>query len=351
MSRFVFFILLLFGLIACKPSAYCNQSDDCIIEDADYNFGVIPDSVAILNHRFQIFNNTSDSCRIIRIEKSCGCTQVRLTDRIIPPESSSFLDVEIDLGANYNFFERDINIYTNLRQEPYTIFLRATREMPLKVIQQEFPVKISKDLRANIPFIILGNVSIGDSKSGYINLLNSSDHKIDLSAEIPNAPSYVSVFYEDEIEPKEIGRLVVTVDLSEIQNYWGLQRFNVIIKSAGNSKTIPVEAIFVEKFNRKDSSPRILIPVSTYTIDSSSNQEVRFFIKNVGNDTLFIRDLQISDNACNITLKSNQIPPNYQNSLIVRVGKNLTKGIDLGLTTNDPTEPYKILRILPKHNE
>lgn len=91
MNRFIL-ILTLIGLVACKHSIYSNQSECVIIENSDFDFGVIPDSVEHLYHRFPITNNTSDTCRITRVEKSCGCTDVKLGSSILPPFSSTFID-------------------------------------------------------------------------------------------------------------------------------------------------------------------------------------------------------------------------------------------------------------------
>ena len=290
MNRFIL-ILIFIGLVACKHSTYSNQSECIFIENSDFDFGVIPDSVEQLYHRFSITNNTPDTCRIIRVEKSCGCTDVKLSNSILAPFSSSFIDVKIDLGANYRFFERDIAIYTDFQDEPYIIFVRASRKMPVQVLCHEFPLKISDDLRINTPFLILGNISFGNSKSGFINVLNTSNQTISFSAKIIDAPSFVSVFHENEIGPNEVGRIVVSIDLSKTKDVWGLQKYILQIESGKNELKIPIEAIFVEKFEKSADKPRILMPILNYTIDTSISSEIQFCVKNVGNNILYIRNI------------------------------------------------------------
>lgn len=311
MNRFIFFFIFL-GLIACKHSIYNNQSKDIIIKNADFDFGVVPDSVELLHHRFPIVNNTSDTCYITRVEKSCGCTNVKLSNPVIVPFSSVFLDVEINLGSNYSFFERDISIYTNFKKEPYPIFVRASRKMPVQVIRQEFPLKISEKLRINTPFLIMGNINFGGSKLGYINILNTSDKSVSFSAEITEAPSFVSIFHEKKIAPNQVGRIIIIIDLSEIKDIWGLQKYHLLIKSEGKRLIIPIEAIFVEKFIKKVDKPRLLVPVSSYTIDTSINSEVKFLYRNIGKDTLHIRNTKRNGPADFISVGSYQIPPESQ---------------------------------------
>lgn len=347
MNRFIL-ILTLIGLVACKHSIYSNQSECVIIENSDFDFGVIPDSVEHLYHRFPITNNTSDTCRITRVEKSCGCTDVKLGSSILPPFSSTFIDVKINLGTNYSFFERDIAIYTDFQDEPYIIFIRASRKMPIQVLRHEFPLKVSDDLRINTPYLILGNISFGDPKSGFINILNTSDKTVPFSAKIINPPSYVSVFYENEIGPNEVGRIVVLIDLSKIKDVWGLQKYILQIESGKNKLKIPVEAIFVEKFKKNADKPRILIPIPIYTIDTSINSEIKFCVRNVGKNILYIRNIETTGYANCISINSIQILPNSQDTIKVCVGKNQKENIEIGITSNDPLEPYKIVRIFCK---
>lgn len=267
---------------------------------------------------------------------------------IIAPFSSVFLDVEINLGSNYSFFERDISIYTNFKKEPYPIFVRASRKMPVQVIRQEFPLKISEKLRINTPFLIMGNINFGGSKLGYINILNTSDKSVSFSAEITEARSFVSIFHEKKIAPNQVGRIIIIIDLSEIKDIWGLQKYHLLIKSEGKRLIIPIEAIFVEKFIKKVDKPRLLVPVSSYTIDTSIHSEVKFLYRNIGKDTLHIRNIKRNGPADFISVGSYQIPPESQDTIKVKLEKGQKGEIELGITTNDPIEPYKILHIFCK---
>lgn len=344
MNRFIL-IFILVGLVACKHSTYSNQSEYVIIEDSDFDFGVIPDSIEQLYHRFSITNNTPDTCRITRVEKSCGCTDVKLGNFVLAPFSSTFIDVKIDLGTNYSFFERDIAVYTDFQDEPYIIFVRASRKMPIHVLRHEFPLQVSEDLRINTPYLVLGNISFGSSKSAFINILNTSDKTIPFLAKIIDAPSFISVFHENEIGPNEVGRIIVSIDLSKIKDIWGLQKYTLQIESGENELKIPIEAIFVEKFKKNTDKPRILVPISNYTIDTSISSEIQFCVRNVGKNILYIRNIETSGYTTSVTINSNQIFPNSQDTLRVCVKKNQKENVEIGITSNDPLEPYKIVRI------
>lgn len=337
-------IIILFGLIACKPSGHSNQSGRIAIEDSDYYFGIVPDSIQFLTHKFKINNNSSDTCHIIRIEKSCGCTKVKVQDSVIQPNSYIYLDVEVNLGSNYNFFERDINLYTDQQDEPLTVFIRASRNMPKQIISKEFPVKVSDKIRLNIPYVIMGYVSFGESKTASINIINTGTNEMHYSTKLIGAPSYVSVFSENKIGANEIGRIIITVDLSKIVDVWGLQRYSLIVESNNNKIEIPVEAIFVEKLSKKEKSPRILLPIANYTIDTSKKSSAEFCIKNIGNETLSIRNIKTNDNIT-VLLNSCDIPPQKQDTITVNLPKHYMGTVVIGVSSNDPMEPYKELRV------
>lgn len=343
--HFFVFIIILFGLAACTTKSNSSQSMNIVIEDSDFDFGIIPDTIQILRHCFKIENKSSDSCHITKIEKSCGCTKVKISNNTIAPNSYILMDVEVDLGSNYNFFERDINIYTDMGTSPHTIFIRASRMMPNRIANKEFPVRISDKLRLNMPYVIIGNVHHGQLKAAFVNILNASKDKVHYTASIVDAPSYISIVHEEDIEPNGIGRIVINTDLSKVRNIWGLQRFSLLIKADKEEKVVPIEAIFTEDFSKEKTNARIFVPVTNYTIDTSSKTEVRFSIGNIGTDVLVIRNVNTNQQQVKTSLSSNKIRPKENAVLTVNIGKRQKDTVEIGITSNDSKEPYKIVRV------
>lgn len=344
----LYILLIIIGLIACNSSHTNNQSEGVFICDSDFDFGVIPDSVKLLHHRFVIKNITSDTCYIKRIEKSCGCTNLVLSSNIIPPYDSVHLNMEVDLGSNYSFFERDVSIYTTTYKEPLMIFIRASRRLPKQFISKDFPLKISENIRLSTPYVIFGNIKMGNIKSESVNLLNTSEESINFTASIIDAPPYIDVFYEDELKPNEVGRIIIRIDLSKINNVWGLQKYEMQVKTDDCATTIPMEAIFVEDFKAEKEKPRIFIPISNYTINCSMENKADFHIKNIGKQVLCIRDISISNRIKSMIVSSYDIKPGGETILSIHLNKE-QEDIEVGITTNDPIEPYKIIRIFCKY--
>lgn len=343
--KHLLYLLFLLSLLACRHSGTGQQAKGVFIFEADYDFGIIPDSVEVLNHRFAIINHTSDTCNISRVNKSCGCTRLQLTHSIIAPFDTVFLDVEVDIGNNYSFFERDITIFTD-RSEPLTIYLRASRLLPHKMLTHDFPVKITDDLRLSAQYMIFGNVSHGDIVSKSINIVNTSNTTIHFCAELVDASPYMSLYYESKLKSNEVGRIIVMLDLSEVKDVWGEYKCQIKFRANDCELTIPVNAIFTEAFIPSNKvKPRILVPADCYTVDPMTTHCVEFDITNVGNAPLIIRNIHMSNPVSKMTAASLTIPQNEVRQISVALTKDQPDTIEIALTTNDPIEPYKILRI------
>lgn len=343
--KHLFYLLFLHSLLACSHSGTSQQTKGIFISEADYDFGVIPDSVEILNHRFAIINHTSDTCNISHVNKSCGCTHLQLTNTIIAPFDTVFLDVEVDIGSNISFFERDITIFTD-RSEPLTIYLRASRLLSYKMLTHDFPVKMTENLRLNTQYMIFGNVSHGDIVSKSINIVNTSNTSIHFFAELVDASPYMNLYYESRLKPNEVGRIIVMLDLSEVKDVWGEHKCQIKLRANNCELTIPVNAIFTEAFiSGNKEKPRILVPADCYTVDPMAIHSVEFDVTNVGNAPLIIRNIHMSNPASKMSVTSLTIPQNEVVQISVALTKDQPDTIEIALTTNDPIEPYKILRI------
>lgn len=352
MNRYIIYILLL-GLTACRYSSDVadagSQSRMISIYDSEFelDFGNIPDTVQTLSRQLAIYNDGQDTVRITSIERSCGCTDIELENTIIAPGDSIGFGINVEMGSNYSFFEREVALYTDHNEEPLVIYVKATRQLPKYVIANEFPNKLSESLRLNATYIIAGYIPHGGIRVKDFNILNNSESEASYKVEISGRPPYISINYDETLQPNEIGRIIIAYDLTAVDNIWGIQK-NVICvtDTKSNIKTeIPIEAIFVEKLNEKDeNAPRILVPATYYTIDTSVKDKVKFTIKNVGNRTLHIRDIQ-RPNGQEMSIGATEIASKGETILTVNLQHNQEGRRDIGITTDDPMEPYKVLRI------
>lgn len=345
--------MMILGLASCKHSSNADEAEcqskrfNLSSIEHEVNFGTIPDSVEVINHQIVLYNDLNQTVKITHVERTCGCTQLQLSDNVIMPKDSVFLDMSVEIGKNYHFFEKSISIHTDNSNKPLTVYIRATRHSPQEIIAYEFPLMISDNIRANIPFIIMGYIAHGDAMVSHINIMNNSAKETSFKVDMLDKPPYISIYYNDILKPNEIGRIAIMVDLTKIYDIWGVQKHTILISENGNDNIseIPLQAIFVEKLDIKDTNaPRLLVPVVYYTIDTTKIEYVEFTLKNIGDKTLYIRDIQMSSEQ-DIYLESMEMEPGFEQKLTIKLKQDQKGSIELGITTNDPIEPYKILRV------
>ena len=323
------------------------------IDNADYDFGLIPDSISLLKHSFILYNKTNDTCVIKNIEKSCGCTKVYSEKMKIEPYDSTRLHVQVDIGNNYNFFEKDINVYTSILNEPITIYVRASRKMPVYVMKQQFPYSVSDDIRLSSDFLFLGFVERGKISSKSINIINLSDKGVKLKGVLKGLSSNVIVECPKEMDANEISRIVAVFDLTNDSISWGTQNGVFFLQDENCEYPIKVQAIVTERFDRKKKeNPRIFMPVTCYQIDDNDYKKgyvnKNFQIKNYGTSDLIIRNVQI--------LKGEKVEIKLFDKVVKRDSlgilginaclDNMKREIEVGITTNDMIEPYKIVKLI-----
>lgn len=343
---FVMMATLLY-LWGCNDAASPKNSS-IYINESDFDFGIIPDSINEVQHSFCIVNNTDDTCKITNIEKSCGCTKIDIDSYLVLPHDSTRFMVYLDIGSNYSFIEKDVNIYIEGWDSPLTLYLRATRKVPQVLIKKEFPFKLSDNLRLSSQSALLGFAQHEQERSFSINLLNSSNETkhLKLKSVLPDG---FDVICPSKIAPQEISRIIFTCKLKD--TLWGEISFDCIFEDDnGMTSPIKVYVIATEKFDKtKQTSPRICVPITAYDSKILNNSNcISFKFINVGQDTLFIRHIQSSDNNIKAYSDKKGCLPKDTCNVLVEVLNNykIKDDVIIGVTTNDKIEPYKQLRII-----
>ena len=335
-------------LWGCAEKNAASEQDTVYLTESSYDFGIVPDSVHKVNHIFTLVNNTKDTCHILHINKSCGCTDIKANSTTIPPHSSTEISVSLSLTNEYHFVERDASIHTDLTDTPLTLYVNAVRAVPPFLIQKEFPVKLGQHLRFSSDIALLGYAQHGEEKSFSINILNTSDspRSLKMTSELPKG---FEVIYPEELEPQEISRIVFTCTPSDKQ--WGqINFFCTFADENGEELKVNGYAIITEKFQRGAyTSPRICVPFNAYSAKKlRDDNKIVYDIVNIGQDSLMIRHIGIPDNRFRAYVNHRSTPPGDTCHLTVRQ-VNLSpidNDISIGVVTNDRLEPYKELRII-----
>lgn len=341
---------LVFFHLGCVNNA-SQMNDSLYITESEYDFGIVPDSINDVKHSFYIINNSADTCKIENIEKSCGCTDIRIIDMQINPHDSIMFEVVLNVGSNYSFMERNVNFYFENKEQPLTLYLRATRNVPQFLVKKEFPFKLSENFSLSGYSALLGYVQQGQEKNVSLNIINTSNRVRHLKL-ISKVPEGFDVFYPSTIQAQEISRIVICCNIKEKQ--FGEISFDCIFEDEGiETKPFKVYVVATERFTKNHSvSPRLCIPITAYNSSLLKNGELKYQIVNVGNDTLFVRKIQFSNSGIKAVLDKDYCLPNDTCHLIVNKiasCKTIEDDITIGITTNDRIEPFRQLRIIASH--
>src|SRR5215210_6692732 len=88
-------ILVTVWAILATPSAFAQSWVDTVFPERAYDFGTVARGSKI-RHSFRLINRTSQEIHIADWRTKCGCTEVRVGARSIPPGTQTSIEAVID---------------------------------------------------------------------------------------------------------------------------------------------------------------------------------------------------------------------------------------------------------------
>ena len=350
-------ISILFICISCICTVNNNVNVDenetrfsVQVEYAEFDCGVIDDTTKTISHTYHFFNDTDETCLITRIIPSCGCTSVDCSKKIIPPKGETSIHIDIDIDALYNDIYKTVSIYTSISDTPIIASIRAFKRMPQSMIHSQFPYKLGDNMRVSAKQAYLGFVQHGQKVSRKINVINVSNKNIELKSSLNRtSDNLVSCYVPNKLDSGEISVIVITYDASNAYNIWGEQSCDIVVCDNDTCEMIHASGVITEKIVRKrGDNPKITVsfPPETYTAEDAKTW--CYTLTNSGKNKLLIKNIQCSLVGVETSITSQELVHNQSAQLRVSVPLPqlaTTNFIDLGISSNDPIEPYKLLRI------
>ena len=89
-----------------------------------------------------------------------------------------------------------------------------------------------------------------------------------------------------------------------------------------------------------------MMPVTAFSIDPAHKPCTKFVVANVGEDTLHIRNLKVAKGAAQkVTIGSHSLAYQQKDTISVFLAPDQKEEVIIGISTNDPIEPYKEIRV------
>ena len=200
----------------------------------------------------------------------------------------------------------------------------------------------------------MGYIEHGKVVSKSINIINTSQTKVHIEGKVDNSPSYLTIYCPEEMAANEISRIIVSYDATGIDDIWGEQEFVLKLKEKGGAVyPITIYSIITECFDSDaNCKPKIFMPVTCYQLNPNETNAPfstkKFEIRNIGNGDLIIRDVH-TDKGVRYNLQKRTIKPNENAFIDVSIPHIILEekqSVNIGLTTNDSMEPYKIFKVI-----
>lgn len=375
--------IALFFTILCTitPKSYAqyNVVKDVNFDHIVWDFGKINEDDGVVSHTFRFVYKGNDWFLIKKVSTSCGCTTFEYPDKPLFNEQEGNIKVSFDPNGRPGVFKKKISIYGFNDEEIIYLYITGTVAAKTKPIELDYPFELSESIRAKTDVFSFGYTSRDSVVSKTISIYNTSGHSVKLQQAASTISSFVSIScLPDILNPKEQGEITVFCRLSDMDQQKPTH-FELYLLENGTVQKHPLQ-LFVTleedlaQKNKSEAQSRAKLSEqrrSTHRIEDLVGNRARlslpikicqfeedygeyatqsFILKNTGNDTLFIRDLQ--PHNISFQWKEKNIPPHSQREIEITIQAIPTeKDTDLaigyiGLVCNDPVQPYQEIRLL-----
>ena len=342
-------LLLPVLLLSCGPGTVHRQlSADSDVFDA----GILADTASRLEHTFLLRNGGRDSCRIVRVERSCGCTGTELSSTLLPPGGTASLRVSVNLTGLFDCIDKTVTVQVLDQDRPLVLHLKADKPRPAPSAS-DYPYSPAGAACFPANVLFAGYVHHGEVKEVSLNVFNNSGTELRLKkvGRLPKHLTYKA--FPSRVAPYSLGRITLAFDMRRAEGLYGeFQQDVVIADGAGNRIPLSACAIVIdEAVAGQLPQPRLHAPVTGLNIleaEKGTPMLVKTFeIVNTGNADLIIRDIDHPEEV-EAAVTERLVQPGRRTVLSVTIPDGTLLGrAEVKLTTNDPQEPYKTFVVKP----
>ena len=321
----------------------------------EWNFGNIDEADGIVTHTFQFMNISKEPVQIENIATSCGCVTAQYPTQPIEGGKYGEITVHLNPARTQGEVFREIEIFTKGRRSYDRLFVFADVNPIPMGLNELYPHQLAGTVKTNSLRCNFGYVAQGETMTRVVSLANVGDKPVNLS--IHTTKGYgMSVQYPEVIDSQEIVSIRVTYKIPTGKQHFGMTRDTLWIEADGVRSTEPiaVNALRIEKFSENENRPKPVMRIEPAYVEFGSkspgkNYKKTITIGNTGNSDLVFHDVEVCQGT-SITLKNGQkIKPGKELKVTVSItnssSANETTIGSINLTTNDPTRPFRELRL------
>ena len=303
-------------------------------------------------------NKGTEPLHLTEVKPACGCTTVKFSTEEVKPGERGEIEATYDAKLLGTFY-KEFTLYVDYDSVPHYTAIQGCVVTEVKDYSHDYPINLG-NVRLTSNHIDFGDVNEGTKYVTEFGLVNT-EHTA-FRPELMHLPECLSV----ECSPEDIpagqsGIIRLTLDTKKIENLGLTQTSLYLARYMGDKicdeNEIKVSCILLPDFSSLTDEQRSNAPVmevSANRIDmgqmgQKKKASTSVIISNEGHSPLHIKQVQVLDNALNVSLGNRLIKPGKKTKLKIQVlAKNLQEkdyNPRILIVSDDPNHPKEIINI------
>lgn len=346
----------LFALSFSMAQAQEELNSAMVFETYEWDFGQIDEADGPVQHTFRFVNVSNNPIQIDNVATSCGCTTVLYSTQPVAGGEYGELTVAFDPSRTEGRVLREVEIFTKDRRNYASLMITADVNPIPMGLEQIYPHLLVGTVKTNAKRCNFGYINQGDKVTRIVRVANVGDRTAKLSVVTTGNRYGMTVECPEIVTPQDVASIHITYDIPKGRNCFGMARDTIWVVADGvqSQEPIVVNAIRIEKFSQDDSMPKPVLRIEPAYVDFGEKAPGKIYKKtivigNTGNADLIFRHVEPMEGTA-ISIETGQvIKPGKELKVTVAITnskqpRTATLG-SINLTTNDPTRPFRELRL------
>lgn len=345
----------LLALSFCVVQAQEELNSALVFETYEWDFGQIDEADGVVQHTFRFMNVSNNPIQIDNVATSCGCTTVLYSTQPVAGGDYGEITVAFDPTHFDGHILREVEIFTKDRRNYASLMITADVNPIPMGLEQIYPFLLAGTVKTNAKRCPFGYITQGEKVTRIVRVANVGDKTAKLSVVTTGKRYGMSVECPESIAPQEVVSIHITYDIGKGKNHYGMARDTIWVVADGvqSQEPIVVNALRIEKLSLDDKTKPVMRIEPAY-VDFGEKAPGKIYKKtivigNTGNADLIFRNVEPMEGTA-ISIETDQvIKPGKELKVTVAItNSNEPRTATLGsinLTTNDPTRPFRELRL------
>ncbi len=351
---------LLYGLLIFSFVSAQFERPVIVFESQEHDFGKIMEHNGEVITEFEFTNAGKVPLIIQNVQASCGCTTPEWPKEPLMPLQQGTIKVAFNPKNRPGPFTKTITVSSNADHPVQILTIKGIvipEDKNSLVNSLGYKYEIG-DLKLSSVYVSFGEISMGNTATATIDLINASPDKT-IRPGFMNLPPYISVeITPDILSPFEMGKIIFTYS-SAGKNEWDYVADRLLLTINGElvpKNVISLTAIIKEDFSKLTpqelaNAPAVAFDTTIYDfgrISAGGKVEHNFIISNKGKSDLLIRKVSASCGCTVVQPAKSRIMPGESTEIKVVYDARGRSGYDkkaITVVTNDPKQPKTYLWI------